>query len=132
MKKILLPTFIVFYFFASNCLTNVEDNTGEIPDQPISFQSDIQPIMNSRCNSCHSNGEAGFNSTSYQAIIDSESPSNKYDSKHVIPEDADNSPLINKLFPSPRFGSRMPLGGSLSGDDIEKIRAWINDGAQNN
>lgn len=132
MKKIFLLTLSVLYLFSASCLTNVEDNTGEVPIVPISFLQDIKPIMENRCDSCHSIGQNGFNSSTYTAIIASTSPANRYNGPFVIPENGDASPLIDKLEPSPQFGTRMPQGSSLSGNDIEKIRAWINEGALNN
>lgn len=132
MKKISLPTFIVLYLFSTNCLTNVEDNTGEVPVELISFTQDIKPIMENRCDSCHGLGQNGFNSSTYAAIIAGESPTNRYNGPFVIPENGDGSPLIDKLEPNPQFGTRMPQGSSLNGNDIEKIRAWINEGALNN
>lgn len=51
----------------------------------------------------------------------------------IIPGDADNSVLINKLSGNPPFGSQMPLGGlPLSQTNINTIRNWILQGAQNN
>lgn len=132
MKKLLLPFLLIFIITTTNCINNVEDNTGEVPVEPVSFSSDIEPIMQTRCDSCHSLGQNGFNSSSYAAIIASESPSNRYNGPYVISGNANDSPLIDKLESNPQFGTRMPQGSALSGDDIEKIRSWINDGALNN
>lgn len=129
MKKILLPSILVFSFLSANCLTNVEDNTGEVPDEPVSYASDIQPIFNARCTVCHGNS-GGVNLSSYQALMNSNG--NFYGTNVVVPGDAAASGLVDKLEPNPQFGSRMPQGSSLSGNDIEKIRAWINEGALNN
>ncbi|MFV1885546.1 MAG: hypothetical protein ACMZ7B_13735 [Balneola sp.] len=131
MKKIFIPFLLILFLSTTNCLNNVEDNTGS--DQAdVSFAADIQPIMQNSCNNCHSAGQSGFNSSSYAAIMASVSPSNRYNGTYVIAGNADASPLTDKLSINPQFGSRMPLGSSLSGDDIEKIRAWINEGALNN
>ncbi len=132
MKKILFPFLLLLFISTSNCLTNVEDNTGEDPVIPVSFLTDIQPIMQSRCNSCHGAGQSGFNSSGHAEIMASVSPSNRYNGPYVIAGDAASSPLIDKLEPNPDHGQRMPQGSSLSGDDINKIRAWINEGALNN
>lgn len=130
MKKLFIPFLLILLLSTTNCLNNVEDNTGS--DQAdVSFSAEIQPIMNS-CNNCHGAGQNGFNSSSYEAIMASESPPNRYDGPYVIRENADASPLIDKLSSNPQFGSRMPPGSPLSGDDINKIRAWINEGALNN
>ncbi len=95
----------------------------------IDYSNDIQPIFTGSCNSCHSAGQNSFNSSSYSAVMASTSPSNRYDSKHVIPNNAQGSPLVDKIEESPEFGSRMPQGGQLSTDEIDKIKQWINEGA---
>lgn len=96
----------------------------------IDYSNDIQPIFTGKCNSCHSTGQNSFNSSSYSAVMASTSPSNRYDSKHVIPNNAQESPLVDKIdSDNPEFGVRMPQGGQLSTDEIDKIRQWINEGA---
>ncbi|MEP2445737.1 MAG: T9SS type A sorting domain-containing protein [Balneola sp.] len=95
----------------------------------IDYGNDIQPIFTSNCNSCHSAGQNSFNSSSYSAVMASTSPSSTYDSKHVIPNNAQGSPLVDKIEESPEFGDRMPQGGQLSTDEIDKIKQWINEGA---
>lgn len=95
----------------------------------VDYDTQIQPIFNASCNSCHSGGQNSFNSSSYSAVMASMSPSTRYDSPHVIPGDAANSPLMDKLGPNPEFGSQMPQGGSLTSDQITLIRSWISEGA---
>lgn len=96
----------------------------------IDYSNDIQPIFTGKCNSCHSAGQNSFNSSSYSAVMASTSPSNRYDSKHVIPNNAQESPLVDKIdSDNPEFGVRMPQGGQLSTDEIDKIKQWINEGA---
>lgn len=125
---------ILLLVVSINCVNNVEDQVPEIPDGPISYANDIQPIFNSTCGGgfCHTNGDNvnGVNLDSYQNTINSSGSS--YDRLIVVPNDADNSPLVDKLGSNPQFGSRMPLGGSISSSDVGKIIAWINQGAENN
>jgi len=132
MEKIIISLLLIFLIFSSNCMNNVEDNTGVIPDGPISFSADVNPILVNRCGACHGVGQNGFNSSSYNAIMASVSPSSRYNGPYVVSGNADASPLIDKLEPNPQFGTRMPQGSSLSGNEIEIIRTWINEGAQNN
>ena len=131
MKKLFTPFLLILFISTTNCLNNVEDNTGSAKAD-VRFSTDIQLIMQNSCNNCHSGGQSGFNSSSYTAIMASVSPSNRYNGPYVISGNADASPLIDKLSSNPQFGSRMPLGSALSGDDIANIRAWINEGALNN
>ncbi len=99
-------------------------------DREVSFANDVQPIFTAQCNSCHGNGQNGFNSGSYSGVMNSNSPN--YGGPIVIPGDPENSPLIDKLEPNPQFGSRMPVGGALSSAQIATIREWIEQGALNN
>lgn len=51
----------------------------------------------------------------------------------VIPGDADDSLIINKLTqrPTPKCGGKMPLAGAdLTADKIDLLRRWINAGAK--
>jgi mono/diheme cytochrome c family protein len=93
----------------------------------VDYDSEIQPIFTANCNSCHSSGQNGFNSSSYEAVM--ASTSNNYDTLYVFPGNADESPLVDKLGSSPQFGSQMPQGGSLSTAQIDLIKQWINEGA---
>lgn len=118
-----------------NCVNNVEDQVPEIPDGPISYANDIQPIFNSNCGGgfCHTNGDNvnGVNLDSFQSTINSEGLA--YGSLIIVPNDAANSPLVDKLGSSPDEGARMPQGRpALSNSEIGKIIAWIDQGAQDN
>lgn len=50
----------------------------------------------------------------------------------VIANNANGSFLIKKLSGDSTAGTRMPVGGALSESDIQKVKDWINQGAQNN
>ena len=55
------------------------------------------------------------------------------DFDRVEPGDPDNSYLVQKVEGSASSGGRMPLGQpALSNDEIQLIRSWIADGAQDN
>ncbi|MBO6621314.1 MAG: hypothetical protein JJ892_02195 [Balneola sp.] len=132
MKKILF--LMLNSLLLSSCINNIEDQVPEIPDEPISYANQIQPIFNSTCGGgfCHTNGDNvnGVNLDSYQNTINS--IGSRYGRLIIVPDSADISPIIDKLGSNPEFGSRMPLNGSISSSDIGKITAWINQGAQNN
>ena len=93
----------------------------------VDYASEIAPIFTNNCNSCHSGGANGFDSSPYDDLI--ASTSSTYNSNHIIPGDANNSPLVDKIEPNPQVGSRMPQGGELTTDQINKIKQWINEGA---
>jgi hypothetical protein len=104
-------------------------NTG-----PISFSQQVAPIFQSSCggSGCHINGaKNGVNLTTYAQVISSRGA--QYGSLVVLPGNASQSPLINKLGSNPLFGIRMPDGKSaLSSSQITLIRTWIDEGALNN
>ena len=104
-------------------------------NRPVSYSDDIQPIFSGNCatSGCHNSGtqQNGVNLSSYDAVMNSEGQ--RYGRLIVDPGNPDNSPLVDKIEPNPEFGVRMPENGApLSDAEIDSIRAWIEDGAENN
>ena len=126
MKSIIL--FVTLFLLICGCTNNSVEP--EVITEEVSYSAEIQPIFTNRCNSCHGAGQSNFNSSSYQAVMASTSPN--YGGLQVRPGDAAGSPLVDKIEPNPQHGSRMPIGGSLSQNQIAKIRTWIDQGANNN
>lgn len=93
----------------------------------VDYDTEIQPILTNNCSSCHSAGQNGFTSTSYNDVINS--TGTNYGQDLVVPGDADASGLVDKIEPTPQFGTQMPQGGSLTNDEISLIRRWIDEGA---
>ena len=115
--------------FVSGCINNSENVVAE-PKSDVSFSKDVQPIFNANCTSCHGSS-GGVNLSSYDALMSSNG--SEYGTDIVIPGDANASGLVDKIEANPRFGARIPTRGPfLSGNEIETIRAWINEGALNN
>ena len=91
----------------------------------VDYNSEIQPIFNSRCTNCHSGSDAeeDLSLTSYDNVM------NGGDSGDVvIPYDHANSLLwqyINSSY-MPPYGSGNDL---LTTDQINLIAQWINEGA---
>jgi mono/diheme cytochrome c family protein len=97
-----------------------------LAEAQVDYQTEIQPIFNASCTSCHgSNG--GVNLRSYSQLINS--IGNNYGTNLVVPGDPDASGLVDKIEANPQFGSRMPSGGQLSDSEIALIRTWIQEGA---
>lgn len=119
-----------------SCISNVEDLSENVDVDPatVSYKSNIQPIFSESCggSGCHINGSTnGVNLSSYTATMNS--VGSIYGERIVIPGDASNSPLVDKIEPNPRRGSRMPQGGPyLTNREIAQIRAWIENGAEDN
>jgi|AntRauTorckE6833_2_1112554.scaffolds.fasta_scaffold01185_13 mono/diheme cytochrome c family protein len=94
----------------------------------VDYESEIQPIFSSNCIACHG-GQNGVTLSSYDAVMSS--VGQQYQTEVVVPNNPDNSPLVDKISNSnPEFGQRMPLGGPyLSSQEINLIRQWISEGA---
>jgi hypothetical protein len=105
------------------CSKTSEDKLAS-PDPPtcdtvnMMYSTDIKPILQANCYSCHSSGnaEGGVTLDSYESV------------KNV----ADNGNLIGVITHAAGYPP-MPQGGAkLSDCDINKIKDWINNGASNN
>jgi mono/diheme cytochrome c family protein len=93
----------------------------------IDYSSQVQPIFNAECTSCHGSS-GGVNLSSYNALMNSNG--NNYGSSVVVAGDPESSGLVDKIEANPQIGNRMPTNGPyLSTDDINTIRQWITEGA---
>jgi hypothetical protein len=116
MKNI---SFILLLFFITACSkSNGTSKSFSSSDctSTISYKTDIQPIMNSYCTSCHQPGNAkgGYELTTYSGVTSNT-----------------NKVLASMLHNS---GSEpMPDNGDqLSDDLLKKMYCWVNQGAKNN
>jgi len=101
-----------------------------------SFANDIQPIFSANCavSGCHNAATASENLNvseghAFGQLVDINA-SQENGIKRVAPGDAENSYLIIKLEDRQTIGAAMPLGGSLSSDEVQLIRNWIESGAE--
>lgn len=116
-----------------SCSTKMPTQMDDTPSNTaITYSATIQPMFNARCVSCHSASVplSGVNLTSYASTMASRG--SLYNALIVVTGNADQSALYDKLLSSPRFGNRMPQGGSLTTQQIANVRVWINAGAPNN
>lgn len=101
------------------CSSENEEDLQEAPcdTSSVSYSSDVQALLANNCTDagCHSgaNGVGGLDLNTYASA------------KSI----ADNGELMNRITGT---GNLMPPSGKLAACDIEKIRAWVNDGAANN
>lgn len=87
------------------------------------FVKDVLPILQSKCNMCHGSS-GGWDGASYENAINS--------GEHgpaVIPGDAANSLLAQKIQNLQTIGGVMPPGGMMSEQEILTILNWIASGA---
>jgi hypothetical protein len=111
--------------------------TGQQGD--LSHDADIQPIWDANCvTACHTTGGSAqtyilFDMDAFGQLVDK--PSGSYPGLTLVtPGDRDTSYLWHKLngtqVEAGGGGSKMPLAGMLSADDLEKIGSWIDQGAK--
>ncbi|MBN1471545.1 MAG: T9SS type A sorting domain-containing protein [Syntrophaceae bacterium] len=92
----------------------------------IDYQTQVQPLFNDKCVSCHG-GASGVTLSSYSTTMSS--IGSQYGKAIVAPGDTAGSPLWDKITPNPQHGNRMPAIGSLSAVQISTIGQWIVEGA---
>lgn len=113
---------VVFLLFSM--LGCYYDEPEEIdPDKVVSYSTDIQPIFDASCISCHPLLQSPPDLTagnSYSSIISNDL---------IVPNDLDASVLYQRLLGNPTI---MPSSGSLPSTEIELVKIWIEQGALNN
>ena len=114
--------------------------------EEVTYSGDIWPLLESRCIVCHDTaGKMYYDSKvlfmnaseTYEVLLNgavSEDTIGGY-TKYVVPGDAANSSLYDKIANDPpnSGGSVMPGSGMmLNTSDIELVESWIAAGALNN
>jgi len=133
MKKIIWIIPLGIFWILQACYMDagpVEE--GLDPDTPVSFSGDVQPIFDNYCISCHpASGNLDLRAgRSYSQLVNV--PASGYPAIRVVPGDPEASVLYKKIDGSGAYGANMPTGGQLPSTDVQKIRLWIEQGAQNN
>ena len=119
-----------------------DNNNGGGGGGGTGFAGAVQPILTANCalSGCHSGASPaqGMNLSSGQAYANIVSvPSIESSLMRVKPSEPDSSYLVHKIQGTQGSvggsGGRMPLGRTaLTQTQIDVIRQWIADGAQNN
>lgn len=103
----------------------------------VSYSNDIVPIFTANgclAGNCHGGvfPSSGYDLRSYDTSFGPGSAARSFGECEIVPGSPDDSFLLEKLLPSPRFGQRMPLNlPAMSAEDVNAIRTWIAEGAQN-
>lgn len=132
LRLIVLPLLVATI---AACESNKIDNSMIIdPGTGVSYAAEVQPLFTSGCGGfgCHI-GEAtnGVNLTTYADVM--ASVGLQYGGPIVVAGNGAGSPLVDKIGPNPTHGSRMPLTSEpFSATQINIIRTWIDEGAENN
>jgi mono/diheme cytochrome c family protein len=106
-------------------------------DTLVSFAADVQPILNTRCLTCHGNpGMNNYSVRNYQTVFGPRPQAQNMRMLEVRAGKPDSSYLVWKLEGRPTWpisGERMPrFGPYLDPSEIATIRTWIRQGALDN
>lgn len=98
----------------------------------VSFEEDLFPVIKKYCAACHSH-EADHPSGLFMETYEDVMGEGRH-GKAVIPGNARQSILYQKLLSPPPFGRVMPPSRriKLTPEQIELFRRWIDQGAKNN
>ncbi|MCL5612038.1 MAG: c-type cytochrome [Chloroflexi bacterium] len=97
--------------------------TTPTPSATPSFTADVLPILKNKCSACHGSS-GGWDASSYKSVMESGA-----NAPVVVPGNAANSLLVQKIMGTQKDGMLMPPGGKLSEAEIQIITNWINAGA---
>lgn len=131
MKKLLFIICIVSSaFILTNCddtITVVDVDNRIIPDSNISYIEYIVPVLQAKCYSCHANGR-------YEAGLDLSLHTRFVDGRIVVPGEPETSILIWTVEGRAGFPPMPPIGTapSLTKNQLDGFRTWIDEGAKNN
>ena len=100
--------------------------------QTVDYDTDIQPLWNGNCTSCHVYGHSsGLNLTSgqsYNNLVDVASSGNGYGGAlRVVSGDPENSVLYDKITNGGTYGGQMPPNGLMSSANRTLVQTWINE-----
>jgi mono/diheme cytochrome c family protein len=109
-----------------NFIRSLDEGETDQPEGPVSFASDVLPILDRACKACHGT-LGGWDGTSYEAVMTTGN-----NSPVVLPGDPNGSLLIQKMLGTQNQGAIMPPSGALPDRDIQFIIAWIQIGALDN
>ncbi len=129
--KNLIKLFSVFFMVL---LLAACDNDKVEPGDPVvkdnvSFALDIQPILTSKCATCHNPTEV---EPDFREGYAYESMEDLIDEGGVIPGDAEGSELVEMLEFRSEDGNNMPPAGPLTPTEIALIKKWIDEGVKDN
>lgn len=97
----------------------IEPIVVELPDEPISYSSEIQPVFDAKCLTCHSSNKP--------VLIAGQSYNNLISGSYIDTDEPDDSELYEKVSEGHPGGNN-----SLTAEELAKILKWIEEGAQNN
>lgn len=125
MKKLLSPKSILFVAILVFAILIVR---ALIPDQKIDYNTQVKPILNKHCISCHGGVKS---SGGFSLLFEDEAKGNTDSGKPaIIPGHASRSEMIRRLTAND-LEERMPYEKEpLSKEEINILKEWIDQGAE--
>ena len=105
-----------------------EQESTEGENNSISFARDVAPILLERCQACHGakKAESSYRLDTFALL----KQAGDYETDPIVPEDPDGSELV-RLISTDDDDERMPKDSeSLTAEQIQVIRSWIEQGAK--
>lgn len=135
-NKIATRVIVGLFFLLAACTSEEGPVFTEIEIPDVSFSTDIQPIFNERCivchNETHSTGLDLQEGASHNLLVNV-TTAGYAPNVRIAPGSTENSVLWHKIIDDGTFGGQMPaIGPLLSNFQMEKIEAWIEQGALDN
>jgi mono/diheme cytochrome c family protein len=100
--------------------------TAAVGEGETSFSAEVMPIFEAQCAACHGSF-GGWSAASYGDVMTTGD-----NAPAVIPGDAENSLLAQKILGTHEEGTIMPPSGKMDDDEIQVILDWIEAGASDN
>lgn len=130
--SVMVGLLISFSFNCKDTSTDPDQTVNIVfPDSNVSYGRHVDPLFRLRCAfaGCHGSdtkGARGFSLDSYDNLM--------FGTRAVVLRgDPENSPLVWRIEGRVGTGARMPLDRTpLNDNQIQGIRRWIREGAQNN
>ena len=115
-------------------LIDPEATSTEVVELPDARWTDVEPIFEAKCASCHQDPQFGLNPLTYDSLIGAKS--DQVDLYLVRPRDPSDSYLMQKLlwdYPDIEFVHQPPKwagGEELSREELLTVEGWIASGAR--
>ncbi len=123
--RALIPLAVLAIGFGGYLSGHLGAASAQEPADPLEFNRDIRPILTESCLVCH-----GPNENTRQA--DLRLDTDDFIGSAVVPGDPEASTLYQRLTTEDRVGRMPPVssGQSLTDDQIDAVRQWIEGGAE--
>jgi mono/diheme cytochrome c family protein len=125
--------FAVLLVITANLAANDKDKVEQLQLQKVTYVNDVGPIMQKHCAECHTAGQQGAEATGF--LVDSYESLMKGSrfGPVIDPGSAKTSSLYNMVSGKGNLAVTMPHGKDpISTGDVNTIRVWIENGANEN